>query len=99
MFLTVRFLGFWCCLKAFSIGNILTFLELLPSFALAWIIGLVIPAAPGGVGVFEATILFGIGDKLPKGPLLASLLCYRLASTFADILTVTLVPIKEKFLK
>ncbi len=86
VFLLVRFYGFWCCLNVFSIANILTLRDQISVFSFAWIVGLIVPAAPGGVGVFEAIILFKIGNLIPSAPLLASLLCYRLISTIADIM-------------
>ena len=95
IFILFRFFGFYCCINAFSIGSFLPQGELISSFSLAWIIGLVIPAAPGGLGVFESIILFGLGSQLPEAPLLASLLCYRLVSTFSDIFAALLYPAKR----
>ena len=95
IFILFRFFGFLCCTKAFSIGASISQGELISSFCLAWIIGLVIPAAPGGLGVFETVILFGLGSKLPEAPLLASLLCYRLVSTASDVFAALAYPIKK----
>ena len=95
IFIIFRFLGFLCCVKAFSIGSLASQGELLSSFSFAWIIGLVVPAAPGGVGVFESVILFRLGSHLPEASLLASLLCYRLVSTVADIFSALIFPIKR----
>ncbi len=97
IFIFFRFLGFLCCIKAFSIGALISQGELISSFSLAWIIGLIVPAAPGGLGVFESVILFSLGSHLPEAPLLASLLCYRLVSTFSDILAALIYPVKKLF--
>ena len=97
IFIYFRFLGFLCCLNAFSIASLISQGELISSFSLAWIIGLVVPAAPGGLGVFESVILFGIGSHLPEAPLLASLLCYRLISTISDIFTALIYPVRKLF--
>ena len=97
LFVLIRFCGFWCCLHAFSIGNNLAINNLISSFSLAWILGLVIPAAPGGVGVFESAIILRIGSIMPEAGLLASLLCYRLVSTFADILGFLLFSVSDYF--
>ena len=64
---------------------------------MAWIIGLVVPAARGGLGVFESVILFGLGSHLPEAPLLASLLFYRLIATIADLFAALLYPVKRLF--
>ncbi len=95
IFVLFRFLGFLCCINAFSIGTLISQGELISSFSLAWIIGLIVPAAPGGLGVFESVILFGLGSHLPEAPLLASLLCYRLVSTVSDILASLIYPVKN----
>ena len=97
VFILLRFFGFLCCINAFSIGSLTSQSQLLSSFSLAWIIGLIVPAAPGGLGVFESVILFGLGSQLPEGPLLASILCYRLVSTFSDIFSALIFPVKKLF--
>ena len=97
IFILVRFLGFLCCLNAFSIGSLISQGELISSFSLAWMIGLIVPAAPGGLGVFESVILFSLGLHLPESSLLASLLCYRLVSTISDIFAAMIYPVKKLF--
>ena len=97
IFILFRFFGFLCCLNAFSIGSLISQGELISSFSLAWIIGLVVPAAPGGLGVFESVILFELGSKLPEAPLLASLLFYRLVASASDIFAALIYPVKRLF--
>ena len=97
IFVLFRFLGFLCCINAFSIGSLISLGELISSFSLAWIIGLIVPAAPGGLGVFESVILFVLSSNLPEAPLLASLLCYRFVSTISDILAALIYPVKKLF--
>ncbi len=97
VFILFRFLGFLCCINAFSIVSLISQFELISSFSLAWIIGLIVPAAPGGLGVFESVILFSLGSHLPEAPLLASLLCYRLVSTISDISAALIFPVKKLF--
>jgi len=96
-FILFRFFGFLCCINAFSIGSLIPQYQLISFFALAWIIGLVVPAAPGGLGVFESVILFCLGAEFPEAPLLASLLCYRLVSTISDILAALIYPVIKFF--
>ena len=95
IFILFRFIGFLCCLNAFFIGSNVSQIELISYFSLAWVIGLIIPAAPGGVGVFESVILFCLGSKMPEASLLASLLCYRLVSTLSDIFSAVVYPVKK----
>jgi len=93
LFIFCRFFGFLCCVNAFSIGSLVSNGDLISSFSLAWIIGLIVPAAPGGLGVFESVILFSLGSQLPEALLLASLLCYRLVSTLSDVLAALVYPV------
>ena len=97
VFVLFRFVGFLCCINAFSIGSLISQGKLISSFSLAWIIGLIVPAAPGGLGVFEFVILFILGSDLPEAPLLASLLCYRMVSTISDIFAALIYPVKKLF--
>ena len=97
IFILFRFLGFLCCINAFSIGSLISHGQLISSFSLAWIIGLIVPAAPGGLGVFESVILFSLGSHLPEASLLASLLFYRLISTISDICAALIYPVKKLF--
>jgi len=97
VFVLFRFLGFLCCINAFSIGSLISQGELISSFSLAWIIGLIVPAAPGGLGVFESVILYSLGSHLPEASLLSSLLCYRLVTTISDIFAALIYPIKKLF--
>ncbi len=86
MFLLCRFWGFWCCLSAFSIDSSLSLGKWISAFSLAWAVGLIVPAAPGGLGVFEASLLIGIGNYLSEAPLIGAVLSYRLTSTISDVL-------------
>ncbi len=86
VFLLFKFLGFWCCLAAFSIGFELPVLRWLSAFAFSWTVGLVVPAAPGGLGVFEAMLLLSIGNFLFEVPLIGAVLSYRVVSTLSDLL-------------
>jgi uncharacterized membrane protein YbhN (UPF0104 family) len=90
-FVLLRFAGFCCCLRAFDLQQSLEGSTWLAAFALAWTAGLVVPGAPGGLGVFEAVLLLRLGMALPEAPLLAVALSYRLIVTLTDLLAATLV--------
>jgi len=47
---------------------------------------LVIPTAPGGLGVFEAFLLFFVGRNIPQNIILVILIYFRIISTSADLL-------------
>ena len=95
IFIFFRFSGFFFCMKAFSIASLISPGELISYFCLAWIVGLIVPAAPGGVGVFESVMIFALGSSLPEPSLLASLLFYRIISTLSDISAALIYPLKK----
>jgi len=85
-FVLSKFIGFYICLNTFYTSNTLNILFLLVIFSLSWSIGLVVPAAPGGVGVFEACLLLFVGKSIPENIILISLVYFRIISTSADLL-------------
>ena len=86
-FVVCRFSGFFCCVQAFNLAQPAPS-QWLAAFGLAYAVGLVVPGAPGGLGVFEATLLVRLGGGVSEAPLLAVVLSYRLISTLADVLAV-----------
>ena len=85
----VGFLGLRCS------GFVLTLLALIPlnvhhlpillgSYSLAWLVGLIVPGAPGGLGVFEATAVALLGQQFSAGILLSAIAFYRLVSIVAE---------------
>lgn len=85
-FVLLRFAGFACCVQAFQLQDLLHWGGWLAGFALAWTAGLVVPGAPGGLGVFEAVLLLRLGAAIPEAPLLAVAISYRAVVTVADLL-------------
>jgi len=85
-FVLSKFIGFYICLNTFYTSNTLNIIFLLVIFSLSWSIGLVVPAAPGGVGVFEACLLLFVGKSIPENIILISLIYFRVISTSADLL-------------
>jgi len=86
LFVLLRFGGFACCVQAFDLSYSLNWGGWLAGFALAWTAGLVVPGAPGGLGVFEAALLLRLGFAISEAPLLAIAISYRLVVTLADLL-------------
>jgi len=85
-FVLSKFIGFYICLNTFYTSNTLNIIFLLVIFSLSWSIGLVVPAAPGGVGVFEACLLLFAGKSIPENIIITSLVYFRVISTSADLL-------------
>ena len=84
-FVFSKFIGFYICLNSFYTDNTLNFIFLLVIFSLSWTLGLIVPAAPGGVGVFEACLLFLVGKNIPQNTIIISLIYFRVVSTLADL--------------
>jgi len=83
-FVLSKFIGFYICLNTFYANNTLNIIFLLVIFSLSWSLGLAVPAAPGGVGVFETCLLLLVGNSIPKNIILISLVYFRVISTSAD---------------
>ena len=98
-FVLSKFIGFYICLNTFYTNNNLNIIYLLAVFSLSWSIGLVVPTAPGGVGVFEAFLLFFVGRIIPQNLILVSLIDFRIISTSADLLLGLPLIIRKLFQK
>jgi len=85
-FVLSKFIGFYICLNTVYTINTLNSIFLLVIFSLSWSLGLVVPTAPGGVGVFEACFLFFVGKSIPQNIILICLIYFRVISTSADLL-------------
>ncbi len=85
-FLFSKFIGFLICFNIVNSGTKTDILFLFVIFCLSWSIGLIVPTAPGGVGVFEACFLFLVGRNIPHNIIIVSLIYFRLISTSADLL-------------
>lgn len=89
-FVLLRFGGFACCVLAFDLQLSSDWRTWLAGFCLAWTAGLVVPGAPGGLGVFETVLLVRLSHQIPEPSLLAVALTYRLVVTLGDLLAAAL---------
>jgi hypothetical protein len=96
LFVALRFAAFACCVLAFDLQQVVGAPTWLAGFALAWTAGLVVPGAPGGLGVFEAVLLVRLSVVVPEPSLLAVALSYRLLTTLADLLAAGLVSLDAR---
>ena len=85
-FVLSKFIGFYICLNTFYANNTIDIIFLLAIFSLSWSVGLIVPAAPSGVGVFEACLLFFAGRNIPQNIIIVGLIYFRIISTFADLI-------------
>lgn len=95
-FVFLRGLGFMMTIVALQGFEPSLFFPILGAFSVAWLFGLVVPGAPGGVGVFEAVAIALLGNYLSSGLLLTSVALYRLISTLAEALGAGLIWLEER---
>ncbi|XTZ11207.1 MAG: lysylphosphatidylglycerol synthase domain-containing protein, partial [cyanobacterium endosymbiont of Rhopalodia yunnanensis] len=85
-FVLLRTLGFILTWIAFIPISIFQIPLLLNAFSFAWLLGLVIPGAPSGIGVFEATIIFLLRtENFPIQIVLSTIAIFRLISILAEV--------------
>lgn len=84
-FVGLRGLGFLCVVHPLHSLSIEQIPAILSAFSVAWVMGLVIPGAPGGIGVFEATAIALLDRQLPVSVILGSVAFYRLISILAEV--------------
>ena len=91
-----------------GIGFLLTVLALMPftaeqipllvsAYSFGWLLGLVVPGAPGGLGVFEATTLALLESHFSPGLLLSAIACYRVVSVLAETSGALLAGLDQHF--
>ena len=95
LFIFFKFLGFISCFYTFNDFSNLDYFFIFTIFCLSWSVGLIIPAAPGGIGVFEGSFLFLIGDNYSHSSLIMSLIIFRFISSSADLLLSASLYIKQ----
>jgi uncharacterized membrane protein YbhN (UPF0104 family) len=83
-FLGLRSAGFLLTVLALGSVSLNQIPILLSAFSLAWLLGLVVPGAPGGMGVFEATALALLNHRFSTGLILSAVALYRLVSILAE---------------
>jgi glycosyltransferase 2 family protein len=54
------------------------------SFAIAWLLGLIVPGLPGGIGLFEAVTIALLNHQLSPGALIVIVALYRVVNTLAE---------------
>ncbi len=95
-FLGLRNAGFLLTLLAFTSLELSQIPLLLQAFSLAWLLGMIVPGAPGGLGVFEATAVALLRQHFAPGILLSVIASYRLVSILAEAACAGLAWVDER---
>lgn len=83
-FLLLRGTGFILTVQAMSAVEVTQLPLLMGAFSFAWLLGLVVPGAPGGIGIFEATAIALLDDRFSAAVILGAVAFYRLISVMAE---------------
>ncbi|MEG4442312.1 UPF0104 family protein [Microcoleus sp. AT9_B5] len=84
-FIGLRGCGFLLTVMALTPVEFSNIPNLLGAFCFAFVVGLVVPGAPGGMGVFEATAIALLSDRFSTGIILSAMALYRIISILADV--------------
>jgi glycosyltransferase 2 family protein len=95
-FIGLRGCGFLLTVMALTPVIFLDIPNLFGAFCFAFVVGLVVPGAPGGMGVFEATAIALLDDRFSVGIILSAVALYRIISILADVSGAVLAKIDRK---
>ncbi|MEH2066221.1 MAG: lysylphosphatidylglycerol synthase domain-containing protein [Nostoc sp.] len=98
-FMALRATGFILTMFALGSLNANQIPLLLGAFSCAWLLGFVIPGAPGGLGVFEATAYQLLQHHFPAALVFSAIALYRLISILAETAGATLAWLDERLAK
>jgi hypothetical protein len=85
-YVALRGVGFCLVLSAVTPLAAIAWPATISAFSLAWLGGLVVPGAPGGLGVFEAIALSLLQGQFSAAVVLSAVVLYRVVSTLAEAL-------------
>jgi glycosyltransferase 2 family protein len=86
LFLILRSLGFLLIVMSLNPIPLSQIPILISAFSFAWLLGLIIPGAPGGIGIFEATIITLLNDQFSGEIIIVSAIIFRFISILAEVI-------------
>ncbi|MCC5651607.1 lysylphosphatidylglycerol synthase domain-containing protein [Nostoc sp. XA013] len=98
-FMLLRATGFILTMFALGSLSVNQIPLLLAAFSCAWLLGFVIPGAPGGLGVFEATAYELLQHHFPSALVFSAIALYRLISILAETAGAALACLDERLTK
>jgi uncharacterized membrane protein YbhN (UPF0104 family) len=96
VFLGLRAAGFILTMLALTSLTWAQIPFLVGAFSCAWVLGLVVPGAPGGLGVFETTAMLLLQYHFPAALVISAIALYRLISIIAETVGATLASLFER---
>jgi glycosyltransferase 2 family protein len=98
-FLGLRSIGFILTIFALGPLNSSQIPLLIGAFSFAWLLGFIVPGAPGGLGVFEATAIALLQNRFPPAIVISAIALYRLISIVAETSGAALAWLDERLTK
>jgi len=95
-FIGLRGSGFLLTLLALSPLKLSQVPLLVGAFSVAWLLGLVVPGAPGGLGIFEATAIALLQQHFSGGLIISVIALYRIVSILAEAIGAGLAWLDEQ---
>src|SRR6188472_3223367 len=83
-------LGAWALARALGATAGLDAFLLLGAFALSWLLGVLVPLAPGGLGLREGSLILTLGAAIGAGPATALALALRLVSFGGELVAIAI---------
>jgi dolichol-phosphate mannosyltransferase len=83
-------LGAWALARALGATAGLDAFLLLGAFALSWLLGVLVPLAPGGLGLREGSLILSLGAAIGAGPATALALALRLVSFAGELVAIAI---------
>jgi dolichol-phosphate mannosyltransferase len=81
-------LAAWALARALGATAGLDAFLLLGAFALSWLLGVLVPLAPGGLGLREGSLILTLGAAIGAGPATALALALRLVSFAGELVAI-----------
>ncbi len=79
-------ISLWCVTVAVNPGNAVDPKALIAVFTVAWVVGFLLPGAPGGIGIRDGIIALGLALFVGEGAALAIAVTHRAVATLGDAL-------------
>jgi dolichol-phosphate mannosyltransferase len=86
-------LGAWTLARALGATAGLDAFLLLGAFALSWLLGVLVPLAPGGLGLREGSLIVTLGAAIGAGPATALALALRVVSFAGELLGIAVAEV------
>ena len=83
-------LGAWALARALGATAGLDAFLLLGAFALSWLLGVLVPLAPGGLGLREGSLILTLGASIGAGPATALAVALRLVSFAGELVAIAI---------